>query len=522
MSFNSKKSIPCNAICTSLCLILAVVFVVLLMHKLPSVSSADENDLPETDKTAADITEKCRITAENGMSVISCDEEIQGIYIEWKKTPSEWYATVRGNRQTYGQNGFLHEYVEVGTTSVSLSVASFKSNAYSYTVYGKGDLPDSVQRWDAPCKKADLMLLSTHADDEHLFFAGILPYYAGEKNYNVQVVYMVDHAKTSKSRPHELLNGLWAVGVRNYPIIGEPPDLYSESLKAGYSAFEKSGYTKDYFADFLVKNIRRFKPLVIVGHDINGEYGHGAHMVYTDALINASKLTANADYDSESAEKHGVYTVPKIYLHLYEENRIIMDWDSLKLEKFGGRTAFRVSVEEGFAEHKSQHYTWFAKWSGYYDTWNVKSAADIEKLPGKAGVYKIVKGEGFSPRIFGLYSSTVGGDILKNDFFENIDKSLIEGEKPVTTTGTATTTVPVTTEPTPGTTTEHYESKPSSGSTDSTRPLTTADPGGNADRSDTDKSSTTAALVAAGAIILLAVLFTLIAFAASKLRGKRS
>ncbi len=520
MSFNSKKSIPGNAICASLCLILAVVFALLLMQRLPSASSADETDLPETDNTAADITEKCRITAENGMSVISCDEEIQGIYIEWKKTPSEWYATVGESRRIYGQNGFLHEYVEVGATSVSLSVASFKNNAYSYIVYGKGNLPDSVQRWDAPCKKADLMLLSTHADDEHLFFAGILPYYAGEKGYNVQVVYMVDHAKTSKSRPHELLNGLWAVGVRNYPIIGEPPDLYSESLKDGYSAFEKAGYSKDYFTDFLVENIRRFKPLVIVGHDINGEYGHGAHMVYTDALINASKLTANADCNPESAEKYGVYTVPKIYLHLYEENRIIMDWDNIKLEKFGGRTAFRVSVEEGFAEHKSQHYTWFAKWSGYYDTWNVRSAADIEKLPGKAGVYKIVKGEGFSPRIFGLYSSTVGSDVLKNDFFENIDKSQI-GYKPVTTTEAATTTVPDTTEPHPGTTTKYSESKPSSGSTGSTHPLTTADPGSSADHGDTDRNATTAALVTAGAIILLAVLFTLIAFAASRLRGKR-
>lgn len=515
MSVNSKKSIPGNAICASLCLILAIVFAILLMQRLPSASSADETDLPETDKTAADITEKCRITVESGMSILSCDEEIQGIYIEWKKVPAEWYATVGESRQTYGQNGFLHEYVEVSATSVSLSVASFKRDAYSYTVYGKGSLPDSVQRWDKPCKKADLMLLSTHADDEHLFFAGILPYYAGEKGYNVQVVYMVDHAKTSKSRPHELLNGLWAVGVRNYPIIGEPPDLYSESLKAGYSAFEKAGYTKDYFTDFLVENIRRFKPLVIVGHDINGEYGHGAHMVYTDALINASKLTANADCNPESAEKYGVYTVPKIYLHLYEENRIIMDWDNIKLEKFGGRTAFRVSVEEGFAEHKSQHYTWFAKWSGYYDTWKVKSAADIEKLPGKPGVYKIVKGEGFSPRIFGLYSSTVGSDVLKNDFFENIDKSLI-GDKPVTTTAETTTTAP-TTDDKPSVTTGSQQLSSAPAST--TKPITTADPADSA--GDSGNNTNIIALAAAGSIILVAAFFTLIAFAASKLRGKR-
>ena len=38
------------------------------------------------------------------------------------------------------------------------------------------------------CEAADLMLCTTHADDEQLFFAGVLPYYVS-KGYDVQVVY---------------------------------------------------------------------------------------------------------------------------------------------------------------------------------------------------------------------------------------------------------------------------------------------------------------------------------------------
>ena len=34
---------------------------------------------------------------------------------------------------------------------------------------------------------ADMLLLPTHADDEHLWFGGTMPYYAGELGYKVQV-----------------------------------------------------------------------------------------------------------------------------------------------------------------------------------------------------------------------------------------------------------------------------------------------------------------------------------------------
>ena len=43
------------------------------------------------------------------------------------------------------------------------------------SVFSEGDLPQWVQVWQPQCEKADIMLLSTHSDDEQLFFAGLLP-----------------------------------------------------------------------------------------------------------------------------------------------------------------------------------------------------------------------------------------------------------------------------------------------------------------------------------------------------------
>ena len=33
-------------------------------------------------------------------------------------------------------------------------------------------MPDNVEQWEPPCEKADLLLLTAHSDDEHLFLQG--------------------------------------------------------------------------------------------------------------------------------------------------------------------------------------------------------------------------------------------------------------------------------------------------------------------------------------------------------------
>lgn len=154
---------------------------------------------------------------------------------------------------------------------------------------------------------------------------------------------------------------------------------------------------------FVVEQLRRFKPLVAVGHDINGEYGHGMHMVYTDRLIAALEVSGDESVFPELAEKYGVWDVPKTYLHLYEENAIALDYDH-PLATFDGMTAFEVSQKLGYPCHESQQYTWFTGWI------NGKS----EQITKATQISK------YNPCKFGLYRSTVGEDVEKNDFLENL------------------------------------------------------------------------------------------------------
>lgn len=337
---------------------------------------------------------------------ITADVPIAGVYIKFDRTPTEWLLRAGAAEMICGSYGFLHEWCDVSlfgddVREVELMFDSGVMEICDVYVFSFGEIPDWVQRWEPAEGDADLMLISTHADDEQLFFLGVLPYYAGELQYSVQVVYFTNHNNT-RCRPHELLNGLWTVGVRRYPIIGGLPDYwdgYNETLEYSYAAALAEGFTRDDLVAFQVEMLRRYRPQVVVGHDVDGEYGHPQHKINTDTLTDALTLAADPLYELKNLS---AWDVPKTYLHLYSENKITMNWD-IPLSRFGGMTAYEVS-KLGYACHLSQQYTWFTAWINGDDV-KYTSASQISS---------------FNPTEYGLYRSSVGADTVGGDFFENL------------------------------------------------------------------------------------------------------
>lgn len=347
-----------------------------------------------------------------GNAAITLENEtgIGSLYLLFDLEYGEYTITdnATGNSITAGSHGYLHEYVDLSPldqpTSVTLVFDNGPVRLSEIYAFSPGETPDFVQRWDAPLDdRADIVLFSTHGDDDQLFFAGLLPLYAAEKGHAVQVVYLTDHRNDTKARTHEILNGLWAVGVRAYPVFGAFDDFRIDSLEGTYKEYAARGVTQEDLLEFVMEQIRRFKPQVAIGHDIDGEYGHGMHMVYTDVLIKALELTNDPDVFPEQAQRYGLWDVPKTYLHLYGENQIVIDYDQ-PLDVFDGMTAFEVSQKLGYPCHGSQQYTWFTDW------------INGKKTP----ITKATEIETYNPCQFGLYRSTVGEDVEKNDFLENI------------------------------------------------------------------------------------------------------
>lgn len=388
------------------------VFFLLLLLFFPSIAFAADitnNSSIFINNTQSnkikDQNENTYITiSKNDTITIKSDEDIYGIYIVYEFCSKS--GTIKNSYHTYtiGSNHFLHEYI-----NVEKLIGHDKEFTIQYDeevkiaeIYVLDDqsLPDYIEIWEQPASEADLLLFSTHSDDEQLFFLGLLPTYVS-KNAKVQVVYFTNHFDNPK-RLHEQLHGLYTVGIRNYPIIGIVPDAWSDNLESAIKNMKKANLTIEDATLFEVEMIRRFKPLVVVGHDEKGEYSHGQHILNTYVLKTALEKAADSTYDIESYNNYGIWDVPKTYLHLYKENPIMMNYD-IPLDYFDGKTAYEVS-KEGYSKHISQQGTWFTAWMNGKNK-EYKKATDIKT---------------YSPVEFGLYRSLVGEDILKNDMFENL------------------------------------------------------------------------------------------------------
>lgn len=318
------------------------------------------------------------------LTIQSTRYPIGSLYLEWSHTPGEYDIMVDGVPVTVQKNGFLHQYLELPMPAeeILLNIDSALCDVWAFSP--DTPLPDWVQVWEPALERCDLLLLPTHADDEHVFFGGMIPYYAAERGYKVQVAYLTNHW-AQVLRPHELLDALWHAGIRNYPVIGPFADAWADTLKEA-----EQGISRYDAAAYLTEQIRRFKPSVVVGHDLQGEYGHGQHVLCAVSLTDAIVAAADGEIFPESAQKYGTWNTPKLYLHLYPENEIVMDW-SVPLSAFGGKTAMDVA-KEAFALHVSQQ--------GYF--------------------YVYGEGDDWDSRRFGLYRSTVGPDVNGGDVFENI------------------------------------------------------------------------------------------------------
>lgn len=321
--------------------------------------------------------------------------EASGIYIRWDLDVPEWTleATLKdGSKVTQqcGQYGFLQEYVPLpeDTTEFKM-ITSDGSTAplkiVELEVLSAGTLPASVHTWQPTPSSAELLFVSTHQDDEILFFGGGIPYYAGELQYDTIVAYT---AGSNPNRLHEALDGLWVCGNTQHPIFLLNYDTRCWSLDEALNFWDRDEITEQ-----LTEVILKYRPQVVVTQDEKGEYGHGQHILTVECVKEALDTSMSETYIAEHFDgQYQPWTVQKCYLHLYAQNNISMPWDELPLEYAGGKTAFEVA-QEAFLCHVSQQ---------------------------NAGFFVSTDPKAYDCRSFGLFRTQVGPDVEKNDFFENV------------------------------------------------------------------------------------------------------
>ena len=297
----------------------------------------------------ADYDQSVSVNASQMLTVES-EAPFSALYIIWKSHPGRFTLQWEGGSLECGAEGFLHDYIRLPEAVGSLTFVFEAEGPHSVCqlgAYTYGTAPEGVQDWLPPCETADILAFPTHADDDVLFFGGVISYYAIEKELAVQTAFMTDHYY-EPFRNHERLDGLWEMGVRHYPIVGTARDFYTMSLQ---EAANYHGY--DSILEWQARQIRRFKPLVILGHDPAGEYGHGQHQLNTYCLLQAVEQAADARYYPWIALEYGLWNTPKLYLHLYEGNGIVFDVNTVLENDPKGRTPFAVA-QDAYLCHVSQ------------------------------------------------------------------------------------------------------------------------------------------------------------------------
>lgn len=324
----------------------------------------------------------------------------QGVYVQWGKKPADiWLQAPSQDGKTWVNvqkitgdhyNRFISFDVPMCHFRLCTMNGEDKLSFIRMQVMGEGELPEWVQRWQPFEGKADLMVLVAHPDDELLFMGGIIPYYNTVQGKKVIVVYI---ASMPAHRKVELLNGLWHCGVRMYPEMPTAKfrDKNTMDRKECLNLWEEK-----VLLEHVTGMIRKYQPDVIVTHDINGEYGHGAHKACNWAVRYCIERAASPNKDMQSFSQYGAWQVKKVYFHLYDGKKnlgqIQFDWQKPE-EAFGGKNMLTVAAE-AFEMHQSQ---------------------------SRATIYAVRDFGPYDNSKFGLYYSTVGPDSGKNDLFENIE-----------------------------------------------------------------------------------------------------
>lgn len=300
---------------------------------------------------------------------VTSQTDMHGIYIIWDSLVPEWTLRIDGQEYTYGKYGYIHEYVElpVMTSKLEIVVGDGKGTlgdrpgavsgmrVGDIYAFESANLPSFVQLWQPPTEEADIMIVTTHSDDEQIFFGGFLPIYQAEQDMSVQYVYMTQHwvyDAASKIREHEKLDGIYLAGARYYPITSDISDNWADTADgaAKFSPYELG-------ESFVAEAIRRCKPQVVVTHDFAGEYGHGQHMYCNVCTIKAFDNASDSSMYTDSASKYGTWTPSKLYIHLLNDKNIKLDLRQ-PLSSFGGKTAIEVA-RQAYKCYESQQWCWF-------------------------------------------------------------------------------------------------------------------------------------------------------------------
>ncbi len=333
-------------------------------------------------------------SAEDSIKIRIPDEADAGaISMEWDKAPSKLEITLYSGtgevirtiqERNEGKKWNLYYELEEGVKGVMIRSADSDNGLNKLRIFARGQVSKVVQRWQDAPEKVDMMMIVPHMNDETLYFSGVLSQLTAQGK-NVLVVYMTGD---DRNKHAEALDCLWTHGVKIHPVFVGFKDYKVDT----YGQAERLwGEENTYRA--MISLIRKYKPDVVLTQDWDGEYGHKQHVMTARYCVKSVETAGDESVFPDIAEKYGVWDVPKLYLHLGDESKKLDLHFNRAMDELEGLSPMQVAFI-AFDKHYSQLK---------FPTYSL-----------------LIDGRDYDCTWFTLYRSTVGEDVNKDDFFENL------------------------------------------------------------------------------------------------------
>ena len=310
--------------------------------------------------------------------LINMPSAAQGLYLEWYEQSLghtiEELDAEGGVTCTHEAQPYVNAYYELDESTRAIRILASENCALSsLRLYGPdAPLPDSVQRWQAPRERADMVFLAAtpEAALEDLFAA--LTIYAVEHEMETALICM---SADTRSAQNDLLDALWALGIQSYPYFGGFFTWNNASylmVSAEWKAIEAYKYIESTLA--------ALSPRVIVSHADDEKAENQAKRFTATKLLELLKAKNRALLQSG---------LEKLYLCAEEGTALDMDAPLINL---GGLTA-REAVERLAFSH--------------YETLHIRPLGVTARAT------------------FALAYTSVGEDVQQCDLLENIDSGAL-------------------------------------------------------------------------------------------------
>ena len=188
----------------------------------------------------------------------------------------------------------------------------------------------NAYEWNPTPDKVDVLVISTHPDDEGIFMGSVLPYITQVRQVEALHLSMTSgdwlaaNGAPDWRREQELRAADWVYGFRNEPLFARFRDAPTKTLDDTWDYWADGQLDGDDVAEgraaatlYIAEQIRRYQPEVLVVSDLDGEYGHNNHRATSIAAADAYELAMNPTLDIDGLD---AWQPKKYYIHQSEAN----------------------------------------------------------------------------------------------------------------------------------------------------------------------------------------------------------